>query len=142
MFPVCDITPRFLAFYMEICTMTGWEGVNFIFERAGGTNIFVRGRALRTTPPAPHRGDTPGPYPADRSARISTYKKIDPGPSLMPSSSPLPAFCFPAILITEKSPISLNTYLANIHFTLHRPFASASGCSATFFYPSLSSSRL
>lgn len=53
--------PHSLAFYMEICTMAGRDRVNFIFERAGGTDIFVLGCALRSTPVAPHRGDTPAP---------------------------------------------------------------------------------
>lgn len=42
--------------FLHFAWIFGLGGVNFIFECAGGTNIFVLGCALRTTPAAPHRG--------------------------------------------------------------------------------------
>lgn len=114
--------------------------LNFIFECAGGTNIFVLGRALRTPPGRPHRGIPPAPYPADLRPGFLPIKKIDPRPFLDAESRRLSRFS--AFLTPERQPISLNTYLANIHFTLHRSFVFSSGCSATFFYPRQSLSRL
>nr|DAG89125.1 MAG TPA: hypothetical protein [Ackermannviridae sp.] len=54
--------------------------LNFIFECAGGTNIFVLGRALRTPPGRPHRGGYPHPLPCRAPGSESTAKKNRPPP--------------------------------------------------------------
>lgn len=70
--------------------------LNFIFECAGGTNIFVLGRALRTPPGRPHRGIPPPPYPAGLPAWNLPLKKIDPRPFLDASiQQAFPLSCFP-----------------------------------------------
>lgn len=69
--------------------------LNFIFECAGGTNIFVLGCALRTTPSAPHRGyPRPPTLPTARPGFLP-IKKIDPRPFLDAIQQPFPVFRFP-----------------------------------------------
>lgn len=107
--------------------------LNFIFECAGGTNIFVLGRATYEPRPPLHRGAPPALLPPALS-RQTGYKKY-PRPGLL-YLQPVPGF---RLLLV---PISLNTYLANNEITYYRYFAVASGCSASILYLHRSRPRL
>lgn len=123
--------------------------LNFIFECAGGTNIFVLGHASYEPRPPLHRGGYPLPCCRLPSPGRPPQKKILP-PVLLhlqpvpgfrllvpPSSAPFPPAA--ALLLAT---ISLNTYLANNEITHYRSFAAASGCSASILYPHRSRLRL
>lgn len=96
--------------------------LNFIFECAGGTNIFVLGRALRTPPGRPHRGIPPTPYHADLPTWNLPIKKIYPRPCLGAvasrpfrfSTSLLSAVSFPS----ASNPACFAKYLFSEH-TFH-----------------------
>lgn len=107
--------------------------LNFIFECAGGTNIFVLGRATYEPRTPLYRGyplpccrlPFPGRPPTKKiSPRVLLYMKPVPGFRLLPVT------------------VSLNTYLANNEITYYRSFAAASVCSASIFYPHRSLFRL
>lgn len=127
-----------------------WQGgrVNFIFECAGGRDIFVPGRATYEPRLPLYRGAPPALLPPALS-RQTAHKKIPP-PGLL-HLQPVPGFpvsacCWfrpaaPAVALL-LAPTSLNTYLANHKFTHYRSFVVASGCSASILYPHRSRLRL
>lgn len=107
--------------------------LNFIFECAGGTNIFVLGRATYEPRTSLYRGYPP--YPAAACPLSADCRKKTPPPVLL-HLQPVPGF---RLLLAT---ISLNTYLANHKITYYRSFAAASGCSASILYPHRSPLRL
>lgn len=150
LFPVFGTISRFPSFCMEICASRGGEN---LFLCSLGEGAYSYRAALFARPAPPFIGGHP-PLPRPLRPGFLPIKKIAPGPASMPSSSPagfpasflpaacFPAACFPALPHPRTPSISLNTYLVKHDFTLHRPFVVLLGCSATFFYPRRSSSRL
>lgn len=142
--------------FFHFAWIFGAGGREFIFMFAGGMDIFVPGRATYEPSLPLYRG-----YPLPcclRSPGRPPQKNTPARPSssaARPRFPPflVPACCwflpgsicsapFPPAAALLLATISLNTYLANRKFTHYRPFAVASGYSASILYPHRSRLRL
>ena len=133
---------------------------------AGGENLFLCSlgewtysyrAALPMNPASPFIGGTPCPaacaLPADRRKKNTPARPSSSAarPRFPPFLVPACCWFLPGSICSAPFPpaaalllatISLNTYLANRKFTHYRPFAVASGYSASILYPHRSRLRL